>query len=58
MIMVFQCFKYGIIPPVIPVQSKSEYLEFLRTENAEEFGKWLKELSEIEGERLRRFKGF
>jgi len=58
MIMVFQCFKYGIIPPVIPVQSKSEYLAFLRTENAKDFGKWLKELSEIEGERLRGFKGF
>ena len=58
MIMVFQCLKYGMMPPVIPVQNKNQYLEFLRTENSEDFGKWLEELSKIEVERSRGFKGF
>ena len=32
-----------------------KYFEYIRNENIDEFAKWLKELSEVEKERIKKF---
>ena len=58
MIITYLSLYIGHLPPVIPSAQKKRYLDCLRSVDVESFGSWLLELSEVEDDRLRGFRGF
>jgi Fic family protein len=58
MIMAYLALYAGHLPPVIPATEKKRYLDYLRKEDFDSFGAWLIELSEIESNRLKGFRGW
>lgn len=47
--------KHDCLVPVIPMEEKGRYLEYLKSENSKALGEWLEELSEYEVERYDAF---
>lgn len=51
----YELLKNNLPPVVISKDDRVKYFEFLRTNDVTEFAKWLKELSDIEKERMIKF---
>lgn len=51
----YELLKNDIAPVVISKDDRVKYFEYIRNENIDEFAKWLKELSEAEKERIKKF---
>jgi len=56
--MAYLSLHAGHLPPIIPATEKKRYLDYLRKEDFDSLGGWLFELSGIEDNRLKGFRGF